>query len=293
MHLAKNALLNWAAECTGIAVDVDQTDNASGNDLFFAAHCFKDPSSWCKGRILCLNHQNHLGMMQLFNGVFDQKLIGTLYTICAFLNMGAHMLRLILALDRFLDVPGRVVRVVGVPPTAADDAFTSELQSYLLFHVPEARSQLTLKHALSELFAVWNSGFGSAKLTIRHCCGGSACCPDGLNTTKARLRAALHSTALSKSPRTPQVGKWTQLGECVDWFALALTSSFLPELFSFGFQNIKEDSDKKATDVVEGFTLDVSWAAVVGTRKKRRSGTCRTFSKWHALSSRVKIVIRV
>ena len=70
----KTALLDVAvATPGGLGFDIDQTDNASGNELYFAAACAKDNPSWVKDRVLCLNHQNHHCVMTVVTGVLGSR----------------------------------------------------------------------------------------------------------------------------------------------------------------------------------------------------------------------------
>ena len=132
---AKAALLNRAAATTGIVLDIDQTDNASGNDLFFAACCHSDPEAWNKTRVLCLNHQVHLGMMQLFGGAAPARLVGNLYTICAFLRMGVHMLRVVLGVQKYFRQPGKLSVVLGHPPDSARHGICCRAEEFP--HLPQ------------------------------------------------------------------------------------------------------------------------------------------------------------
>ena len=263
----KRALLDRAAETTGLAVDLEHTDNASGNDLYYAAATQTDNPEWAKSRILCLNRQSHLGMMGLFSGPLQAKFIGPLYAVTAFLRMGAHSLRLMMSIDTFLSRPG-VVRVVKGGSTLADKRFIGEMQDYLLLHAGHGSARgapAALAFSLKELFAVWNTGFSGP--SICHACAGATCCPEGIQSTRLRLRNALITSVFSKTPTTPQVGKWTQLGLCIDWFFLALTNNVGPNAFSSAFQKMEAKGGDKEENVLEGFAMDVSWQAVCGRRE--------------------------
>ena len=53
----KRALLDCAVDSGGLAFDIDQTDNVSGNDRYFNAACMVDPPGWLKAQRICMNHQ--------------------------------------------------------------------------------------------------------------------------------------------------------------------------------------------------------------------------------------------
>ena len=84
----KQALLDAAAEAGSLALDFDQTDAASGNDLYFAACCKVDSPAWVKDRVLCMSHQNHHSLMTIVHAVSGVPLVGSLYTMASILRMG-------------------------------------------------------------------------------------------------------------------------------------------------------------------------------------------------------------
>ena len=128
----KKALLDAAAENGGVGVDLEQTDNASGNDLFFAATTMVDNPDWAKDRQICLNHQSHHCLLTVVKDVFGTQLVGTLYTLTSFLRMGTYLLRCVLALKHFLaPAAGHfVVSESRIPES--DQEFSRALKSYIM-----------------------------------------------------------------------------------------------------------------------------------------------------------------
>ena len=294
----KDAVLGRAAECTGLAVDVDHSDNASGNDLAYAAMCAVDPSEWTKLRILCMNHQNHLGMMGVFSGAFESKFCSGLYSICSYLRLGYHMLRLSLSVAPFLESPGTLC-ITHAQPSPSDDALVEEVLAYIAAHVEKATNSSEEGHrqrvasklnAYRSLFQDWNTGYGQRR--VGHACRGAECRPRGKGSTVEKLVAHLQASVTGSSPTTPQLGKWTQLGLCLDWFVVGFMGNFIPSLFAFAFSGVAMPSGAEGLplDMSEGFLMDLSWKALTGVKKKAAQGKL-TDAEWCAKVLILAIVI--
>ncbi len=126
----KNALLRRTIQCSGLCADIDQTDAASGVDLFYAATCKVDPVEYAKTRLVCMSHQHHIAMMLLFGGVLALQWIGTLFNIAMLLRMGTYMVRLVLHVPSFMD-QSRFIVEQG-EPSQKDIDLVAELQEYLV-----------------------------------------------------------------------------------------------------------------------------------------------------------------
>ena len=157
----KRALLDAAAEGGGLALDFDQTDAASGNDLYFAATCMTDNPLWVKEQVLCMSHQNHHSLMTIVHAVSGVPLVGSLYTMASFLRMGTYMLRCVLALRGFLALPGRVMvenaSMVSAARVGQEKQYSQELTDYVLAN--SSKTDVGMRnHAarLAKLFDVWS-----------------------------------------------------------------------------------------------------------------------------------------
>ena len=116
---------------------------------------------------------------------------------------------------------------------------------------------------------VWNGGYDSTG-TIVHFCKGPGCCDEeGPTSTVGKLAYAIDDVVLSRCPVQPSMGKWTQLGECLDWFMLSMAGSLFPNLFQHAMRGTLKDDSEALEGAAEGFMLDCSWHAVAGTRKRK------------------------
>ena len=55
---------------------------------------------------------------------------------------------------------------------------------------------------------------------------------------RRRMDEALGTTMIAGQPVKPSLGKWTQLGDCLDWLVVALTSGVFPKLFSIAMRGV-------------------------------------------------------
>ena len=172
----KKALLDRASQ-TGLSFDIDHGDDASGNDLYFAAACCSDNPKWIKDKVKCFNHQNHHCFITLIVAVVGMTVVSNLFSLAVYLSLGTYFLRCALALPHYLAKPGIVKVEFGhVPP---DDAlYVDQLIAYLLLHFkgpPSARVKYEQK--LHRLFRVlWNGGFHVRGCIVHYCSGAGCVC---------------------------------------------------------------------------------------------------------------------
>ena len=93
-------------------------------------------------------------------------------------------------------------------------------------------------------------------------------------SSKARLRASIAGTMLSRAPTQLSLAKWLALGQNLDWFMLALIGNFFKGLFTYAMQDVKDPDDERLRleSATEGFGLDVSWHTVASKRKRLGEG---------------------
>ena len=122
------------------------SDDASSNDLYFAAVHSSEPDAWIKDRGYCGNHNTQHTVQWLVSTLFTMAFASTLFKATSFLCMGTHLYRFVQYVPTFVEKPGRVVFRAGAP-TRAETTFAATLQAYcrgrhvgvgkcvLLFHI--------------------------------------------------------------------------------------------------------------------------------------------------------------
>ena len=195
-----------------MAYDMEQTDNASGNDLYFAGTCQVDSADWVKDRVLCLSHQNHHCGMALVHTVVGVPVVSQLYTIASFLRMGTYMLRCVMALRRFLAREEHLQVVSGASSSVSvgvhdvDKACVETATDYLVANYEGTlKTKQQWRKKLDALFSIWNSGYSPGSPCV-HRCSGVGCCVNGRETTVQRLAAAVDVAMLSRCPVQPSLG---------------------------------------------------------------------------------------
>ena len=119
---------------------------------------------------------------------------------------------------------------------------------------------------------VWNGGYDSTG-TIVHFCKGPGCCDEeGPTSTVGKLAYAIDDVVLSRCPVQPSMGKWTQLGECLDWFMLSMAGSLFPNLFQHAMRGtLKDDSEALEGQRKDScsIALGMQWQARGSARQKQ------------------------
>jgi len=228
----KHALLNRTAASGGLPFDLNQSDNASGNDLYHAATCLKDPATWIKDQQICMNHQTQHSIIIFVVVTFGMQVVSALYTIVAFISMGTHLVRCLLALPGLLSTPGAVTVIDGAP-SDADKLFATELIDYMVTNREGTDSvRKKYKNRLEELFSYWTGGYTApgdkvdAVIFKVHSMGRDL----SLDAIRILLLGLCESVVFSHLPVRPILSKWLQLGQCLNWMVLAFTGGLLPYL---------------------------------------------------------------
>ena len=115
MNNFHRALLRTAQNSGGLAVHFHNCDDASSNDLFFAAEHSSEPDAWIRDRGYCGNHNTQHTVQWLVTTVFTMTFISTLFRTTTFLAMGTHIYRFVLHVPAFVQQPDRVVFKTGIP----------------------------------------------------------------------------------------------------------------------------------------------------------------------------------
>ncbi len=151
------------------------------------------------------------------------------------------------------------MEVVVGPSPEADKQFIDMIVHFLVSNFDGSdKSRLNWKANLLLLFAVWNGGF-SLVGKIRHYCTGTDCCPNGLQSTIARLALAIQRTNVATGPPRPELGKWTKLGLSTSLFGLALTCNIFIDILELALNTVQGQApDNPGLDADETFLLEVS-----------------------------------
>ena len=206
----KAELLDRAAQSGGMPVDFENTDNASGNDLYFSACENVDMlahPTWIKARVLCFNHSNQHTVVWLIASVLSVALVSKMAAVAQFLSMGTHMLRLVLHVGVWARQLDRVELREGSPPPC-ERLFAAEAIDYICAnHMGSVQQKESLTIRLESLFQVWNAGFfrHDGRLVF-YVPSISSANKDALLQQRSSFYQAV---VLSRSPCRPSLSKWT------------------------------------------------------------------------------------
>ena len=223
----KRVLLSQTLASGGVAIDLDQNDDASGNDLYFAACCGVE--SWIKANRICFNHKNNHVQVALVTGVFGVGIVSKLAVASSLLRMGTYLLRCVLKVEGFLVQDG-VVSLVEGPAPEADVKYREALVSFIVTNYKGSMKARQEFSAMAEaLFKDWNGGCHLDGNIFHYYTGLQ---PDKNNVVR-RIARSMVSVMMSHSPCNPSLAKWTQLTQCSDWFFVSITGGVFPGLLKF------------------------------------------------------------
>ena len=117
-----------------ISIELDETDNAYGNQRLFAYELGKTADKILKMRKPCSLHQNQL-IEVLVLAVLGLNVLSRLYSLTILLHTGGYYLRMLQAISIVVkeNVVIRDVAIHGPPPPAAV-AYAREIMKYLVCH---------------------------------------------------------------------------------------------------------------------------------------------------------------
>lgn len=208
----------------------------------------------------CHSHKNmHVENMVL--SAVDVKLIGKIYSMCAFLRSGTHWFRLKRALTEWSAEASRD-RVVYGQPTELSRRFAESIVSYY------RATAMPIQQRSSARSQRWRHGVGSLKMEadaarranqrhqefIRsleaflrdryncldssgmvHICGGPMCCPGGPEVLAQELATGLRELVLRRVPAPPVASKWTKLAPALNALVFGIFLRLWPTLFAQAF----------------------------------------------------------
>ena len=180
----KDAMRRCCIRPGSLAADFDHSDDASGNDLYYAGLLKRDYENYggrlMKTRSLCLNHGAQQAVIDSISASSGLAFISGGWTPAVFLSMGTYWLRCIVSLPRLLRKPGCVVSTTA-RVEAVDVAFATELIDYIIAnHRGSDKMKNQLQSALSISFKeLWTSGYHRRGTVHHDCLGPGLCICDG------------------------------------------------------------------------------------------------------------------
>ena len=221
--------------CAKFSLHLHACDGVSSNDRFFA-HYVDQNTDFLVDRMLCRNHQTNLVMVALY-ACISSGLLNDLYCASKFLRMGPFYFRCIVCLSRFVTEHFRMR--VGTP-SRVDTDFADEMRDYLKSAHSERgahsedyrktgkrkkRGGQNFEASIDAHFRFFNGGYPTvgegealdvSEQKVFHICPGPHCCR---SPSASAVRARKHlCILLQHKPKSPEQGKWTKVGPCLDFW---------------------------------------------------------------------------
>lgn len=204
----------------------------------------------------CHSHKNmHVESMTVSS--VDMRLLGKLYSMCAFVQSGTHWARLRAALPSWSrDVAERRI-VFGRPSKVAKLLAGSIVAYYEAVDMPmQQRSSAKRQRWQHEVRSVARCARSEAKSAAKHqafvsnlrkflqgtynaldasptvhMCSGPACCPQGAGGFAKRLEDGLRDLVLRRVPSPPVASKWTKLSPALNAIVFGVLIRLWPTLW--------------------------------------------------------------
>ena len=276
----------------GFPLHIHVSDDTSSNDRLFHHYMDAHPDILTY-RMLCRNHQTNLVMTAVYT-CSGPQLLSDLYCATKFLRVGPYYFRCMVCLSTFVK---RFFKVTRGTPSRLDRAFTDQLRDYFksthpleaLAHTERKgkRSVKSKQHfdtSIDAFFDFFNGGFplvgdGGEELQpsraqLCHICPGEHCCrSSAISAVRARKRLCV---LLRCKPSSPELGKWTKVGPCFDFWLMGLPSFAFYNLLRlatgnapFFRQNKPADRECKDMAAVDAGTDKADFHQAAGENYKR------------------------
>lgn len=209
------------------------------------------------------------------------KLLGKVYSMCAFMKSGSHWFRLCRSIGQWAHRIDHRQVLAGRP-----SATSRQLARSIVAYIRDAG--MPIEQRSSARRQRWKHGLGKDPTAKTHAarqaheanvsalrqhleetynalddreavhyCNGPACCPDGVASLRMRLKAT-GSLFLSRIPSPPAASKWTKLVPAltaiVPGILLRVWPRLLPIAFEYVFKAVDESAPSKyllAKDLVD------------------------------------------